>query len=614
MHCNKYFLLILISILGSVVTSAQSSFCDEIEPFCAGDERLTFPNSNYQNSNQTSGELGPDYGCLDEQPYPAWFYLQIEQPGDLIFTISQYTNQDLSGSALDVDFVVWGPFDKGEEFCSGEALSSDKIVDCSYLPAAVETMVINGAQANEIYVVLITNFEMDPGYISLQQTNTTDGNGSTDCSILDSTLGDDIVVCGQDEYLLDGTSDEADVFEWYIYNKNTRQYDRIPGEDGPTLTINESGDYRLILKDLLSDKTDMDDVTVTFYENPEIGEASTLYTCAAEADTIDLTENDSALIAPNSNPGRYQVVYYSSLENMNNEEFITQPQSFPFENGATIYARVKSLKSGCLSESVDFELKSFIFPEYSISEITNFCVDSNRNLLDLVTIGKDLGDEYTYQWTVGNNILSEDAILNLNYFPDFSEIKLKVTHLPTGCELDLITQVVPVSAPESLSAEISGSDFGDGYIVTGMVGGGTGISTGEFEYRIDNSDWQTESDFEKISAGSHILSAREIHGCGEIVKYEFQLIGYPRYFTPNSDGYNDTWNVINDGNLSIKQLYVFDRYGKLLKQLDPNSSMGWDGTYNGEPLPADDYWFSIEFVDQKSGKYQKYMANFTLIR
>jgi gliding motility-associated-like protein len=43
--------------------------------------------------------------------------------------------------------------------------------------------------------------------------------------------------------------------------------------------------------------------------------------------------------------------------------------------------------------------------------------------------------------------------------------------------------------------------------------------------------------------------------------------------------------------------YVFDRYGKLLKQLYPNGP-GWDGTYNGQPMPADDYWFYISYLEK----------------
>lgn len=65
----------------------------------------------------------------------------------------------------------------------------------------------------------------------------------------------------------------------------------------------------------------------------------------------------------------------------------------------------------------------------------------------------------------------------------------------------------------------------------------------------------------------------------------------PSYFTPNSDGRNDFWKVSDSSN-SIRSISIFDRYGKLLKSLSPNSE-GWNGTFNGQLMPTDDYWFSI---------------------
>jgi gliding motility-associated-like protein len=65
----------------------------------------------------------------------------------------------------------------------------------------------------------------------------------------------------------------------------------------------------------------------------------------------------------------------------------------------------------------------------------------------------------------------------------------------------------------------------------------------------------------------------------------------PKYFTPNNDSNHDYWKVIDNAN-SIKSIYIYNRYGKLLKSLDANSE-GWDGTFNGNPLTTDDYWFVI---------------------
>jgi gliding motility-associated-like protein len=88
------------------------------------------------------------------------------------------------------------------------------------------------------------------------------------------------------------------------------------------------------------------------------------------------------------------------------------------------------------------------------------------------------------------------------------------------------------------------------------------------------------------------------------------VIGIPPYFTPNADGINDTWNVkgltaTNNYNTTI---YIFDRYGKLLKQLGALET-GWDGTFNGNMVPSDDYWYTIYFEDGRTAK-----GNFTLKR
>ncbi|WP_242094542.1 BspA family leucine-rich repeat surface protein [Aestuariivivens sediminicola] len=84
-------------------------------------------------------------------------------------------------------------------------------------------------------------------------------------------------------------------------------------------------------------------------------------------------------------------------------------------------------------------------------------------------------------------------------------------------------------------------------------------------------------------------------GCPE---YYFTTEGVqtpPRFFTPNNDGFNDTW-VVPDRFNEISAIQIFDRYGKLLKQLF-NLQLGWDGTYKNAPLPESDYWYVIQYHD-----------------
>jgi gliding motility-associated-like protein len=93
---------------------------------------------------------------------------------------------------------------------------------------------------------------------------------------------------------------------------------------------------------------------------------------------------------------------------------------------------------------------------------------------------------------------------------------------------------------------------------------------------------------------------------------EVNVIGYPKYFTPNGDGIHDTWNIIGLNQQGAK-IHIYDRFGKLLKQITPNLiNQGWDGTYFGSLMPSSDYWFTIEYKENNIQKLFK--AHFTLKR
>jgi gliding motility-associated-like protein len=110
----------------------------------------------------------------------------------------------------------------------------------------------------------------------------------------------------------------------------------------------------------------------------------------------------------------------------------------------------------------------------------------------------------------------------------------------------------------------------------------------------------------------HVIRGRDSGGCG-IVEVSFNLIDYPPFFTPNQDGFNDTWNITSLSDQPNAKIYIFDRYGKLLKQISPIGE-GWDGTYNGQNMPAQDYWFRVEFEEPATMSQSTFKAHFTLKR
>jgi hypothetical protein len=159
--------------------------------------------------------------------------------------------------------------------------------------------------------------------------------------------------------------------------------------------------------------------------------------------------------------------------------------------------------------------------------------------------------------------------------------------------------------PATISYEVS--DAFDANQVITVTAAGVG---GDYEYQLDNGAFQDSNIFEHVSSGTHTITVRDKNGCGQTYS-EALLVNYPKFFTPNDDGFNDTWNIIDLQDQSTSLIHIFDRYGRLLKDIKPNGA-GWDGRFGGEVLPADDYWFTITYTED--GINKEFKANFSLKR
>ena len=96
-----------------------------------------------------------------------------------------------------------------------------------------------------------------------------------------------------------------------------------------------------------------------------------------------------------------------------------------------------------------------------------------------------------------------------------------------------------------------------------------------------------------------------------ILNTEILVIHYPKYFTPNGDGTHDTWKIVGLEAKHNAKIYIFDRYGKLIKQINPTGD-GWNGMYNGQQAPSTDYWFNVEYTENEQPK--QFKAHFSLKR
>ncbi|MEC4047801.1 T9SS type B sorting domain-containing protein [Flavobacterium sp. SUN046] len=119
--------------------------------------------------------------------------------------------------------------------------------------------------------------------------------------------------------------------------------------------------------------------------------------------------------------------------------------------------------------------------------------------------------------------------------------------------------------------------------------------SGNFEYSIDGNSYQASNSFTVPEGGIYTCYVREKNQCG-MDKTKVAVILYPDYFTPNGDGYNDVWTIKGMSNYPSASIQIFDRFGKLISVLHGHTN-SWDGTFNGKPLPASDYWFVAKLID-----------------
>ena len=294
-------------------------------------------------------------------------------------------------------------------------------------------------------------------------------------------------------------------------------------------------------------------------------------------------------------PSDYNLAYYETYENALLEQ---NPLSNTFTNtnayNQIIYARIEN-NNQCYGIN-ELELTVFELPQLDQGDQTFFCIDSNSGpvFLNSGIIGNP--SDYSYVWSSGE--ITEEI-----------EINQGGAYTVTVTNSNNCTQSKSITVVNSNIATIETIDIND--VSSNNTISIIATGDGDYEYALDNisGPYQDDITFYNVTPGFHTVYVRDKNGCGT-ANETVSVIGFPNFFTPNDDGYNDTWHIygINTPSQSGSEIYIFDRYGKLLKQLLYNSS-GWDGTYNGNPMPTSDYWFYIKLGDNRI-----FRGHFTLKR
>lgn len=279
-------------------------------------------------------------------------------------------------------------------------------------------------------------------------------------------------------------------------------------------------------------------------------------------------------------------------------------------NLQTIWVRIDSnLNNACVGLGPYVTLKVNPLPNFNLLDFYTLCVEPGTGIGNYaINATPQTPGNYTYVWTPTNPETTgglENAIFNASQAGVY---KVLVTNTVTGCVREEEIEIEISSAPQNVEAELVSEIFASGSsTIQAIVSGGFG----DYEYSLDGIVWQDSPVFYNLPTGSYIIIARDKNGCGELPSNEIFTISFPNYFTPNGDGYNDIWYISGLTTEFEAKIFIFDRYGKLIKQINPYSG-GWDGTYNGNLAPSTDYWFKIEYKEK--GVSKEFRSHFTLKR
>jgi len=246
--------------------------------------------------------------------------------------------------------------------------------------------------------------------------------------------------------------------------------------------------------------------------------------------------------------------------------------------------------------SMDLDMP--ILPRINQDELLNICSASFPYRID-AGVESFERQNYTYEWVSGEQTYEIEALAEGEYY-------LTITDKETLCSIVRSITISRVASPIVKSIELE--DNGISHRATILL-----ENQGDFEFTLENPFglYQQDPSFNELAPGSYTAFIRDRKNC-DIVEKKFFIFGFPKFFTPNSDGDADIWEVkgLNPVDFAYSDIQIFNRFGKLLASIPPSGH--WDGTYNGRTLPSDDYWFTVTVTDPEDIS-TTYIKHFSLI-
>jgi len=311
--------------------------------------------------------------------------------------------------------------------------------------------------------------------------------------------------------------------------------------------------------------------------------------------------------APIPNGSGQLLRFYTTINDaLLEQDEIANPQEYtnPQAYNSQVFARLESANSCSRLYIINLEVYRLpdidrnldLVPQVACTNSATFATVLDGGILD-----GSAPEAYTYQWSFMGAPAGNTPTITATAEGLYTVL---VTNAQ-GCSK--LRNIPVIHSSQAVINSVEVVDFTDNNSISVQLGPG---SYGNYTYSLDYENaGQFSNVFTDVAPGNHVIYVMDANGCPSAT-WQVSVMGFPKFFTPNADGYHDTWNLKgSNATRNAKSIIrIFDRYGKLLKQLDPSGD-GWDGTYNGRPLHSDDYWFVIDLEDGRNAN-----GHFTLKR
>ncbi|APQ19271.1 hypothetical protein A9200_06430 [Maribacter hydrothermalis] len=604
-------MIFFVSLLCSISThlQAQLGFCggnsgDPIftEDFGSGTTDGPALPAGTTTYNFTTGTPNDgDYTISSTTNYFDWLSIQDHTPGDTngksfivnaSFTAGEFYQRQVTGLCENTsyEFSSWLINLQPAGSCEGNSIPVNvrfQIWDetDTNLLAQGDTGSILGTGTTEWDQYALV-FKTVPGQTSviLKMRNNSNGGCGNDLAIDDivfKSCGDDVtvststneqslIVCenqGSVSRMLTATPDFS-IFTTHAYqwqqSTDQQTWTDIPGENSAILdtpAVTTTSYFRVkIAEDIVNVNNDLCNVVSDVFDIIVLP----IPPAPTSNGNVEICEGELGVLSVNTQT-TYSIKWYDAATGGN--LILSDNQNFEIGVAGTYYAEANSIEIECASATrTPVTLTVNLLPVVPEDTSAFLCEDS------ITSLDAEI-ENVTYQWSTG-------ATTQLIDVSEAGEYTVTVTNT-NGCSATRTFLVDQIDLPRIDNIKSDGPS-----IVVSTS------NTGNFEYSLDGISFQSSSVFEAVDGGFYTIYVQDNTDCG-VATADFYHLVIQKFFTPNGDTVNDLFEPDGLEVFSSFTISIFDRYGKLLKFGNLNSA-SWDGSFLGNQMPEDDYWYLIE--------------------